>query len=73
MTGPQVWNYRQCAEVDGQFLYSGPAWDLTARTFAALTINSALNTSLRVEDVSEGKCVPECIGRANKFDVDHPS
>lgn len=48
----QVWDFSQCVEVDAQYLYSGPAWDLTARKFAALTVNNAINTNLTEKDVS---------------------
>ncbi|KXZ49339.1 hypothetical protein GPECTOR_22g933 [Gonium pectorale] len=39
---PQVWDYGTCAEVDGQFFFTGAPWEVKARDYAAQAIATAL-------------------------------
>lgn len=70
---PNVWDYTQCMEVDGQFFFSGSPWELKAREYAAETLNAAL----ALPDLAEGqaaaprlfKRLPEKVSAADMIAV----
>ncbi|GFR47452.1 hypothetical protein Agub_g9177, partial [Astrephomene gubernaculifera] len=44
---PALWDYSQCAEVDGQFFFTGAPWEIKARDYAAEAISAALGFGSR--------------------------
>ncbi|KAG2500711.1 hypothetical protein HYH03_001476 [Edaphochlamys debaryana] len=79
---PVVWDYSQCAEVDGQFFFTGAPWEIKARDYAAEAIAAALGfgspegeerTRLSSEDViavsaMEGVGVAEALEKYHRLD-----
>ena len=42
---PSVYGYRECVEVDSQFMYSGAPWDQVAREYAAMAIGQGVGST----------------------------
>lgn len=59
---PTIYNRYQCVEVDGQFFYSGTPWEITARDYAALTINMATKSQIATPTTVVAVAAMEAVG-----------
>ena len=50
--GPNILNYNQSAELDGQFFFSGSPWEMVGRNYTAQTLNRANGGSLTQYDIT---------------------
>lgn len=51
-TRPNILDYTQAAELDGQFFFSGTPWEMVGRNYTAITLNMANNSTLTQYDVT---------------------